>query len=117
MIKGWNKQHGDLFYSFHLECLILKILTNVTISDFPSAVCYVFDKARTAVTDIVFDPVSYTNTGKYLDTQSKMDAVVSRLETAYARAKNAEECTARGNIDDAYYYWRLIFGDYFPAYG
>jgi len=117
MIKGWNKQHGDLFYSFHLECLILKILTNVTISDFPSAVCYVFDKARTAVTDIVFDPVSFTNTGKYLDTQSKIDAVVSRLETAYTRAKNAEECTARGNIDDAYYYWRLIFGDYFPAYG
>ena len=46
MLKGWNKRHSALLRSFHLEVLILQILNNVTISDFPSGVRYVFDKAE-----------------------------------------------------------------------
>jgi hypothetical protein len=55
--------------------------------------------------------------GKYLNTNDKINDVLSRLEIAYTRAKKAEECAARGKIEEAYYYWGLIFGDYFPAYG
>ncbi len=117
MIKGWNKENGSSFYSFHLECIILQVLNNITISDFPSGVRYVFDKARSAVRGYVADPAGLSSVGKYLDTQDKIDDVVSRLDKAYTRAVKAEESAAKGNIEDAYYYWRLIFGDYFPAYG
>jgi hypothetical protein len=117
MIKGWNKQNGDQFYSFHLECLILQVLNNVTISSFPSGVRYVFDKARSAVRQFIADPAGYANVGRYLDTQEKINAVVNRLESAYTRAVKAEECAARGNMKDAYDYWQLVFGSYFPAYG
>jgi hypothetical protein len=117
MIKAWNKKNGSPFYSFHLECLILQLLNNVTISNFPSGVRYVLDKARSAVQASVPDPAGYNqNVGKYLDTQAKMDDVVSRLEAAYTRAIKAEECATKGKIEDSYYYWRLIFGDYFPGY-
>lgn len=117
MIKAWNKKNGSPFISFHLECLVLQILTNVTINNFPSGVRYVFDKARSAVQASVPDPAGYNqNVGKYLNTQAKIDDVVSRLETAYTRAIKAEEYAAKGNIAEAYSYWRLIFGDYFPAY-
>jgi Second Messenger Oligonucleotide or Dinucleotide Synthetase domain len=117
MVKAWNKKNGSSFISFHLECLILQILNKVTISNFSSGVRYVFDKARSAVQAPVADPAGYNaNVGKYLNTQDKIDDIVSRLETAYTRAVKAEECATKGNIEDAYYYWRLIFGDYFPAY-
>ncbi len=117
MIKAWNKKNGTPFLSFHLECLILQILTNIRIDSSSSGVRYVFDKARKAVRSPVPDPTGYnSNVGKYLNTQVKIDDVVNRLETAYTRAKNAEESEAKGKIEDAYYYWQLIFGDYFPAY-
>jgi hypothetical protein len=118
MIKAWNRAHSSLLRSFHLECLVRQILTGITISDFPSGARYVFDKARLAVKGIVLDPSGYGgNVGNYLDTQVKIDAVVSRLETAYQRARDAEQFDKAGRPKDAFDKWRMIFGDYFPAYG
>ena len=117
MIKAWNKENGSSLTSFHLECLILQLLTNIRIDSFPSGVRYIFDKARRAVQSPVADPAGYNpDVGKYLNMMEKVKDVVSRLETAYTRAVKAEEYAAKGNIEEAYTYWRLIFGDYFPAY-
>lgn len=116
--KGWNKLHSALLRSFHLEALILQILTNVTISDFPSGVRYAFDKARTQVQFPVLDPAGYGgNVGAYLNSQDKINEVVSRLEAAYRRAVEAEQLEREGNTRQAFEKWRLIFGEYFPAYG
>jgi hypothetical protein len=49
MMKAWNKTNGHLLNSFHLECLLLKILKGESIMDFPSAVQYVFGKARRSI--------------------------------------------------------------------
>ncbi len=118
MIKCWNRENGSLLHSFHLECLILKILEGKTISDYPSAVRLIFDKARSTVRYPISDPAGYnSNVGAYLNIRGKKDEVIRLLELAYGRAKNAEEWGRKGNIEDAYYYWRKIFGDYFPAYG
>jgi hypothetical protein len=117
MIKGWNKKHSKLFRSFHLEALMLKILTNVTITDFPSGARYFFDKARVQVRYWIPDPAGYKNNiGDYLSS-SDLDAIVSRLETAYSRACEAESLEAVGKTSQAFEKWRLIFDDYFPAYG
>lgn len=118
MIKAWNKENGEALTSFHLECLILQILTNITITNFSSGVRYVLDKARIAVQNPVPDPAGYNaNVGAYLNTSEKVKDVVSRLETAYTRAIKAEQASARGNIQEAFTYWGYIFGSYFPAYG
>jgi SMODS domain-containing protein len=119
MLKGWNKKHGQLLRSFHLESLILQILNGVTISNFPSGVRYVFDKARTQVQYSVVDLAGYSgDIGAYLNiSQDKINAVVSRLETALTRALEAERLESGGKTEKAYEKWRLIFDDYFPAYG
>jgi hypothetical protein len=123
MMKAWNKTNGGLITSFHLECLILEILKGKSITDFPAAVQYVFDKARRSIRYPVLFPVrdpavSDSNVGAYLNTQEKREAVLSRLETAYTRAKKAQELASRGNVQEAFTNWRYIFGDYyFPAFG
>lgn len=118
MVKAWNRHHSSLLRSFHLEAMILGILTNVTISDFSSGVRFVFDKARQAVKDSTYDPSGYGgNLSDYLNTQQKIDDVVSRLETAYIRAVDAESLEEQEKTSEAVDKWRLIFGDYFPAYG
>lgn len=120
MLKGWNKKNGSSLRSFHLECLSLKVLEGYAITYYPSSLSYFFGNAQAWIKRALPDPagVGYNpDIGKYLDTDAKINDVVGRLETAYARAKKAEECAASGKIDDAYSYWRLIFDDYFPAYG
>jgi len=120
MLKGWNKKNASALRSFHLECLSLQVLEGYAITYYPSALSYFFSSAPAWIKRPLPDPASVGNNpdvGKYLDTNDKIKDLVSRLETAHARAKKAEECAAKGKIEDAYYYWRLIFDDYFPAYG
>lgn len=118
MIKAWNRQHSFLLRSFHLEAMILAILTNVTINDFSSGARFVFDKARHVARGATYDPAGYGgNLADYLSTLQKIEDVVSRLESAYKRAVDAESLDEQGKTSSAVEKWRLIFGDYFPIYG
>jgi len=118
MIKGWNKQNGAFFRSFHLEVLVLAILQNISISDYPSAARFFFDKGRLLITQQNLDPAGYgDDIGSYINTREKVEEASRRFQTAYDRAIKAEDFANKGRIRDAVEMWRLIFGDYFPAYG
>ena len=118
MLKAWNRMTSTFLQSFHLETMALQILNNVTISDFPSGTRYVFDKSRDYVTKKNPDPAGYgDDVGGYLNTDEKVKNAVSRFETAYTRALKAEDLARRGYVADAVGMWRMVFGDYFPAYG
>lgn len=118
MIKGWNKNSGNYFNSFHLEVLALQILSDVKISDFPSGMRYFFDKSRDLITKKNLDPAGYGgDVGSYINTQEKIQEAVARFQLAYDRAIKAEDYNRRGYIREATDMWRKIFGDYFPSYG
>ena len=118
MIKAWNKNNNKYFNSFHLEVLVLQILQNVTISDFPSGVRFYFDKGRALIAQKNLDPAGYGgDVGSYINTQEKIQEAVAKFELAYNRAIKAEDYASRGYIKDAVEMWIKIFGDYFPAYG
>jgi len=118
MLKAWNRTTSTFLRSFHLETMVLQILNGVIIADFPSGVRYVFDKGRDYITKKNPDPAGYgDDVGGYLNTEDKIKNAASRFETAYARALKAEDLAFRGYISDAINMWRMVFGDYFPAYG
>ena len=118
MIKGWNRNIGRHFGSFHLETLVLSILDGVTISDFPSGARFFFDKARDLVRHQNPDPAGYGgDVGSYINTQEKIDEAVSKFQLAYDRAIKAEDSARRGGARDAIETWGRVFGDYFPSYG
>jgi hypothetical protein len=117
MVKTWNRTHSALFRSFHLELLVLHALNGVTISDFPSGVRFVFDKARELVRYTIPDPAGFgDNVGGYLNTPQKLQDVIDHLDTAYERASLAEQLAADGNISAAYQKWGILFRGYFPIY-
>ncbi len=118
MIKGWNKNIGSFFMSFHLEILALSILNNVTISDFPSGIRFYFDKGKDLISNQNPDPAGFGgDVGAYLNNREKIDNAVSKFQLAYERAIKAEEYDRLGYTQDAIEVWRKIFGNYFPAYG
>jgi hypothetical protein len=116
MLKAWNRKHTELLRSFHLETLALTVLTNVTISDFPSGLRFFFDKAQAALAQPLPDPAGYGgDVGAYLDGVLGVE-VNRRLKRAEEWASQAEAAIANDRIDLAFQKFRLLFGDYFPAY-
>jgi hypothetical protein len=117
MIKGWNRAINRAFRSFYLELLVDKSLQNIRISDFASGSRYVFDKGREIVRYVIADPAGFNNSVRGLAGVSNVNDAVSRFQTAYDRARRAEEYERRGDTPNAITEWRKVFGNYFPAYG
>lgn len=117
MLKAWNRAHSERFRSFHLEALAVKIFTSVTISNFPSGIRFFFAKAQTATPVQLPDPAGYGgDVGAYM-TGGLLAAANQSLLRAEGWALEAEAAIADGRIDLAFDKYRLLFGDYFPAYG
>jgi Second Messenger Oligonucleotide or Dinucleotide Synthetase domain len=118
MLKCWNRENSRHFRSFHLEVLALDVLNNVTITNFPSGVRFFFDKAREAVARQNPDPAGFgDDVGKYISGKEKIDEAVGKFQRAYDRAVRAEAHEQNEKVAEAVEVWRLIFGNYFPAYG
>jgi len=117
VVKGWNRSR-KLFRSFHLEVVTRSVLEGVTITDFPSGLRFVFDKARAKIRVKLPDPAGYgDDVGAHVNTAAEMDQIVRRLDWACARASEAEVDARAGRISAAFEKWRLLVPDYFPAYG
>lgn len=117
MIKGWNRVINNGFTSFYIELLVIKVLKDVTISDFPSGCRYIFDKGREAIKWKIDDPAGYGGKINGLQNVKTVEDAIKRFETAYNRAVSAESHARRGSIEDAINEWKKIFDGYFPAYG
>lgn len=118
MLKCWNRAHSLKLRSFHLEALAYDCFQYIPISDYPTAVKHFFNTAKSKVANGVLDPAGYGgNVGAYLDTTTKRDEVTSRLAAAYDKATEAIDLAGQYKIESAFAKWRIIFGDYFPAYG
>jgi hypothetical protein len=118
MMKCWNRAHSLLLHSFHLETVTLGVLKGIGITDYPSGVRFVLDKAREAVKTTIADPAGYPGAlGGYLNTKDKLDAVIARLDAALIQAREAERLASTGNVRGSIEKWRVVFGDNFPGYG
>lgn len=116
MLKGWNISR-KLFRSFHLETAALKVLDNVTITDYPSGLRFLFDKLREPLKYKLADPAGYSDdVAPHISTQAEIDAITKRLTWAYQTAQAAESLAAAGDAKGAIEKWRLLIPEYFPAY-
>lgn len=118
MIKAWNKSHSTFFRSFHLEVLALGIFDGIRIDDFPSGVRFYFQKGLALINKKNPDPEGYNeDVGYYLNNTETIKEAVDRFQRAYGISAKAEELGNQGYIESAVNKWRVLFSDYFPAYG
>ncbi|MCU1329945.1 MAG: hypothetical protein JWN34_5315 [Bryobacterales bacterium] len=117
MLKAWNRAHSERLRSFHLEAIAVKLLANVTITDFPSGLRYFFAQAQEATAYQLADPAGYGgDVGAYMTGTLLTDANQGLLR-AEEWALEAEAAIADDRIDLAFDKYRMLFGGYFPAYG
>jgi hypothetical protein len=120
MLKAWNRQAGSPLGGFHLECLVVRFVSEGwPVQDYARAVGDFFRWLQTAVNRPTYEPILGEVIDAYLDEgdvwtnrRRHVIAVVadtSRLiDEATARSANQEWNTA---LDK----WQSILGPYFPA--
>ena len=116
MLKGWNKVSGGGLSGLYLEFMTREVLTNVTISDDPSAVRFVLEKGVERVKKKVRDPAGFENQFNPLKTIT-LDTAVKRFSAALTAARAAEQAEREGRTRQAFEHWKTVFGSYFPSYG
>jgi hypothetical protein len=78
---------------------------------------FFFDKGRELVSKQNPDPAGYSgDVGSYIIGVTKIQEAVGKVQLAYERAVKAEAYEQHGQTADAMEMWRMLFGDYFPAY-
>lgn len=115
-LKCWNRYNNNAFESFYLELMAINIFSNVSISDYPSAMRYFFDKGREVIKYKIIDPAGYGGQINPLRKIQTVDAAVKLFQDDYEIAIKAEQRNQDGYIESAIDCWRKIFGENFPAY-
>lgn len=120
MMKAWNQNNGGYMEGFHLECILYKRYSTYTQAYTYSSMFYcLFEVFADYLVQNTYDP-SRTSSADRVDTYLTTDDFIELLTNVYTcqdyaqKAYNAEN---RGDHETAIYYWGLIFGNYFPAYG
>ena len=117
MMKAWSKNNGDLLEGFHIECMLHKRYEGyIEGYTYSSMFNLLFSYWSTYLSAASYDPVK----GDRVDTYISYDDRIDLVKMAYLSKEYSDEAVkAEANEDHetAIYYWRLIFGDYFPAYG
>lgn len=125
MMKAWNAQWATTrVRSFHLECMISLACARYTKRyAYHSLMPIMFDALATYLAGAIYDPISGDRLDTYLDTNTQPSDRQTLVNRALASAKEARAAYDTGNYMNGAYaktaidQWKVLFGEFFPAYG
>ncbi|MBA3831301.1 MAG: nucleotidyltransferase [Chthoniobacterales bacterium] len=115
-IKAWKYFRSVPISSFYLELRVAKYATG------ESAILYDVDVKRVlrmladAQLANMQDPMGVSGYIAACKSDASKEDALSKLETAATRAENACGASGKGNITDAFDWWRLLYNNEFPSY-
>ena len=62
------------------------------------------------------DPMGISGYIPACKTDALCQDAISKLDSGATRAEKAREAADKGNISDAFYWWRLLYNYEFPTY-
>lgn len=114
MLKCWNKNNGNVFDSFHLEILAVKIFDG-PIESYPLAMLAFSSKAEKLVGVSCYDPaIPERQIDEYLQSAQRLQ-IKGALISAAQNAQKAINLEATNYVKEANVIWKLLFGLAFPA--
>jgi hypothetical protein len=114
MLKRWNNVHSKYLKSFHLEVMASTVFTSLG-NDSRDACEKFFSWGQNYLS--VSDPAGHGGDLSSYLTWSNRQSLLSNMESARDKAARANAAERRGDHKDAVRWWRIVFGDEFPAYG
>lgn len=111
-LKGWNNRLGKKIKSFHLELMIIDLLTGKP-SSYSEGFATLFAQLPSKVMARCVDPAEPTNDVAEGTNPQERALGKAALEKAAALAKDARAWELRGDHARANALWREIFGEAF----
>lgn len=115
-IKAWKYFRSVPISSFYLEMRVAKWASAET------TILYEYD-VRTLLKQMwdgqlasVQDPMAVSGYIYACKSEVQRADALSKLSTALGRANNARDESDKGNISNAFYWWRMLYNDEFPSY-
>lgn len=114
-MKAWKYFNGVPISSFYLEMRTARHMAKKSTVNYARDLAALFAELEQNLAD-VRDPVGVSGLIKPCASPVQTHRTRSKLQTAASRAAKACQAAARGNICQAFKWWRLVFGDRFPAF-
>lgn len=115
-IKAWKYFRDVPISSFYLELRVAKFASEeksiLYEYDVRSVLKLLWDGQLTRMQD----PMGVSGYISPCKTDAARTDALSKLVTALTRANKARDASDAGNIQDAFYWWRLLYNDQFPTY-
>lgn len=114
-IKAWKFMNNAQIMSFHLELRVTKILETSIILAYDEAIFNIFNELYRVQLADMRDPMGISGLIPATKTAAQKDVALSKLNTALSRSEKACNARIKGNIDEAFRYWDLLYNNQFPA--
>jgi len=115
-IKAWKYFRDVPISSFYLELRVAKYAYGETSIVYDIDVKRILCQLRDAQLSNMQDPMGVSGYIPPCKSPWAYQDALSKLNTAATRAEKARDAVVRGNIADAFYWWRLFYGESFPTY-
>ena len=115
-VKAWKYYRQVPISSFYLELRVAKYASDETSIVYDIDVKRILCWLRDTNLANMKDPMGVSGYIPACKTQAHRNDALSKLKTAATRAENAREAADKGNISNAFDWWRLVYDSKFPTY-
>jgi hypothetical protein len=115
-IKAWKYYKTAPMFSFYLEMYVARYASNETFIKYSEDIKRILKRLSDNQLSAMQDPMGVSGYIYPCVSDAMKRETLSRIGTALSRAEKACEAEDRGNIEDAFYWWDLLFDGAFPAY-
>jgi len=115
-LKAWKYYRDVPISSFYIELRVTKYASGESSIVYDIDVKRVLQELWNCQLSDMQDPMGISGFIPASKTAAFRTDALSKLGTAVMRAEKARETADKGNIQDAFYWWRLLYNDQFPSY-
>jgi len=115
LIKAWKYFNDVPIISFYLELRVTKYAEDETVIVYDIDVKNILNKLKDNELAAIRDPMGVSGLIPSCKTPNQKETALSKLNTAVSRAEKALLEKSKDNIDDAFYWWNLLFNYNFPS--
>ncbi len=116
LLKAWKYYCSAPISSFYLEMRVAKYASQrnsiLYSRDVKNILQMLWDNQLAALQD----PMGISGRIIPCSSEARKSTALSKLKTALGRAQKAREAESAGSIQDAFYWWNLMYAGNFPSY-
>ena len=115
LVKAWKYYNDVPIMSFYLELRVTKYMEDETVIVYDIDLKNILQKLKDCELASIRDPMGVSGLIPSSKTSTQKETALSKVKTAATRAEKAMTAKNDDNIDDAFYWWNLLFNNQFPS--